>query len=133
VSAGDDQLSSEDYRVAVALRAALHRFSQASEQVLDRNSLTTERCELLLAIKSSENDPERVTVSVPTSALGIAQSSVTQARAESRMPGCSDVRSPRTMRGSATCGAPDAASASSREPSRTSGRSAPGSRRSSQL
>lgn len=75
---GSGRLSSGDYGAAAALRAALRQFSQASEQVLERHGLTTERYELLLAMKSSENGEDRVTVSELTSALGVAQSSVTQ-------------------------------------------------------
>lgn len=78
MTAVEGQRSSEEYRAAAALRAALRRFSQASERVLQRYGLTTERYELLLAIKSAENDSERVTVSDLTLALGVAQSSVTQ-------------------------------------------------------
>jgi DNA-binding MarR family transcriptional regulator len=46
--------------------------------VLRGHGLTTERYELLLVLKSAESGSERVTVSELTSALGVAQSSVTQ-------------------------------------------------------
>jgi DNA-binding MarR family transcriptional regulator len=70
-------LSMDQYRAAAALRAALRRFSQASERMLQPYGLTTERYELLLAIKAAQND-ERATVSELTDTLGVAQSSVTQ-------------------------------------------------------
>lgn len=67
----------DQYRAAAALRSALRRFSQASERMLQPYGLTTERYELLLAIKAARND-ERATVSELTDTLGVAQSSVTQ-------------------------------------------------------
>jgi DNA-binding MarR family transcriptional regulator len=67
----------EQYRAAAALRAALRRFSQASERMLQPYRLTTERYELMLAIKAAKND-ERATVSELAVVLGVAQSSVTQ-------------------------------------------------------
>jgi DNA-binding MarR family transcriptional regulator len=67
----------DQYRAAAALRAALRRFSQASEGMLQPYGLTTERYELLLAIKAAEKD-ECATVSELTGVLGVAQSSVTQ-------------------------------------------------------
>ena len=68
----------EQYRAAAALRAALRQFSQASEHALQLCGLTSERYELLLAIKGVEDGSERATVSELTAALGVAQSSVTQ-------------------------------------------------------
>jgi DNA-binding MarR family transcriptional regulator len=72
------QLTPSDYRSAAALRAALRQFSQASERTLHQHDLTTERYELLLAIKDAEGDPGQATVSALTSVLGVAQSSITQ-------------------------------------------------------
>jgi DNA-binding MarR family transcriptional regulator len=68
----------EQYRAAAALRAALRRFSQASEHALALYGLTSERYELLLAIKDAEGGGEPATVSELATALGVAQSSVTQ-------------------------------------------------------
>lgn len=68
----------DQYLAAAALRAALRRFSQTSDRMLQLNGLTTERYELLLAIKATETDTKRATVSELTDTLGVAQSSVTQ-------------------------------------------------------
>jgi DNA-binding MarR family transcriptional regulator len=78
VAALDIQLKPQEYRAAAALRAGLRQFSQASERALQQHGLTTERYELLLAIKAIEDEPERATVSELTAILGVAQSSVTQ-------------------------------------------------------
>jgi DNA-binding MarR family transcriptional regulator len=78
VAALDSQLKPQEYRAAAALRAGLRQFSQASERALRQHGLTTERYELLLAIKAIEDKPERATVSELTAILGVAQSSITQ-------------------------------------------------------
>jgi DNA-binding MarR family transcriptional regulator len=68
----------EQYRAAAALRAALRRFSQASEHTLAQYGLTSERYELLLEIKKAGGGSGRATVSELRAGLGVAQSSVTQ-------------------------------------------------------
>lgn len=68
----------EEYRAAAALRAGLRYFSQASERALQAHGLTSERYELLLALKGGESGSERATISELTATLGVAQSSVTQ-------------------------------------------------------
>jgi DNA-binding MarR family transcriptional regulator len=78
VSSRGEEPSLEDYRAAAALRAGLRRFSQISDQALRRHGLTTERYELLLAIKSFEERSTPTTVSELARALGVAQVSVTQ-------------------------------------------------------
>jgi DNA-binding MarR family transcriptional regulator len=65
-----------EYRAAGELRASLRRFAQSSERVLRAQGLTPERYELLLAIKTGED--ERATVGALAQALDVAQSSVTQ-------------------------------------------------------
>lgn len=70
--------SPDEYQAAAALRAGLRRFSQVSERMVRQCGLTTERYELLLAIKSLEARGEPATVSTLTSELGAAQVSVTQ-------------------------------------------------------
>jgi DNA-binding MarR family transcriptional regulator len=72
------RLSPAEYRDAARLRAGLRQFSHASERVLQKQGLTPERYELLLAIKGTEDGNERATVSELTTTLGVAQSSVTQ-------------------------------------------------------
>jgi DNA-binding MarR family transcriptional regulator len=70
--------STDEYRAAAALRASLRRFSQMSDRIVRDCGLTTERYELLLAIKSLEASAEPATVSTLTAELGAAQVSVTQ-------------------------------------------------------
>jgi DNA-binding MarR family transcriptional regulator len=70
--------SADEYRAAVALRAGLRRFSQASQQALRAHGLTPERYELLLAIKGLEDRGEPATVSTLTCELGVVQVSMTQ-------------------------------------------------------
>src|ERR1700759_3571283 len=71
-------VSPAEFRAAAALRAGLRRFSQRSEQALKRLGLTSERYELLLAIKVADDNHHAMTVSELTATLGLAQSSVTQ-------------------------------------------------------
>jgi DNA-binding MarR family transcriptional regulator len=71
-------LPAGEYRAAAALRAALRRFSQASDVVLRRHGLTNERYELLLAIKDADQRRRTATVSSLARTLGVAQVSVTQ-------------------------------------------------------
>ncbi len=78
MSARNRQPSADEYRAAAALRAQLRRFDQASEQTLRHHGLTRERYELLLAIKSAESSGSPATVSELTTALGVAQVSVSQ-------------------------------------------------------
>jgi DNA-binding MarR family transcriptional regulator len=77
MTADRHQPSPEEYRSAAALRAGLRQFSKASERVLHEHGLTTERFELLLAIRAA-GDGGHATVSDLCAALGTAQSSVTQ-------------------------------------------------------
>jgi DNA-binding MarR family transcriptional regulator len=77
VCSKNGELSREEYRSAAALREGLRKFSQASERVLRRHGLTPERYELLLAVKAADEQHAR-TVSDLATALGTAQSSVTQ-------------------------------------------------------
>jgi DNA-binding MarR family transcriptional regulator len=73
------QLEPRDYQAAAALRSALRAFVQASERTLREHGLTTERYELMLAVKCAGHDAERAaTISGLTSILGVAQSSITQ-------------------------------------------------------
>jgi DNA-binding MarR family transcriptional regulator len=74
----DVRLKPDEYQAAAALRAGLRQFTQASEHALQLHGLTTERYELLLAIKAIEDEAQRATVSELTSVLGVAQSSTTQ-------------------------------------------------------
>lgn len=73
-----DGPSPGEYRAAAALRSALRRFSQASDEVLRRHGLTNERYELLLAIKDAEQRRRTATVTSLARTLGVAQVSVTQ-------------------------------------------------------
>lgn len=78
MTAVEVEVDPKEYRAAAALRAGLREFSQASGQALQRHGLTTERYELLLAIKAAGDSTEHTTVSELTSVLGVAQSSITQ-------------------------------------------------------
>jgi DNA-binding MarR family transcriptional regulator len=78
MTASNGQLLPEEYRSAAALRAGLRQFSQASERALQQHGLTSERYELLLAIKSTDHDADGATVSELADTLSVAQSSVTQ-------------------------------------------------------
>lgn len=78
MSARRSQPTEDQYQAAAALRAELRRFDQASEQMLRHHGLTRERYELLLAIKSAESGGPPRTVSELTTALGVAQVSVSQ-------------------------------------------------------
>jgi DNA-binding MarR family transcriptional regulator len=68
--------SPEEYRAAGELRGRLRTFAQSTERVLRAQGLTPERYELLLAIRTGED--EGATVGGLAEALGVAQSSVTQ-------------------------------------------------------
>jgi DNA-binding MarR family transcriptional regulator len=78
VTSVDARLKPHEYQAAAALRAGLRQFTQASEHALQRHGLTTERYELLLAVKAIDDEAQRATVSELTSVLGVAQSSTTQ-------------------------------------------------------
>jgi DNA-binding MarR family transcriptional regulator len=72
------ELQTSEYRAAAELRAGLRHFLQTSAQVLQAHGLTSERYELLLAIKGAADGSERATVGQVTAALGLAHSSATQ-------------------------------------------------------
>jgi DNA-binding MarR family transcriptional regulator len=72
------ELDQQEYRAAADLRARLRGFLQSSERVLRAHALTSERYELLLAIKGAADGSERATVGDLAVVLGVAQSSVTQ-------------------------------------------------------
>lgn len=78
MSAPEPRPSREEYQAAASLRAGLRRFSQAGDQVLRQHGLTSERYELLLAIKAMQEDGLPATVSELAAVLGVAQVSVTQ-------------------------------------------------------
>lgn len=78
LSAPESRPSREQYRAAASLRAGLRRFSQASDRILRQHGMTSERYELLLAIKALQEDGLPATVSELTATLGVAQVSVTQ-------------------------------------------------------
>jgi DNA-binding MarR family transcriptional regulator len=70
--------SPAEYASAAKLRAALRRFGHESARVLDKHGLTTERYELLLAIKARSDDSDQATVAQLAEDLQLAASSMTQ-------------------------------------------------------
>lgn len=70
--------SAAAYLEAAEIRAQLREFLKSTEQILRAHSLTPERYELLLAIKTAPDGGERATVGWLAQLLGVAQSSVTQ-------------------------------------------------------
>jgi DNA-binding MarR family transcriptional regulator len=70
--------SHAEYASAAALRAALRRFGHENARVLNAHGLTTERYELLLAIKARSNDDCQATVAQLAEDLQLALSSMTQ-------------------------------------------------------
>ncbi len=73
-----DSLTSADFQSAVALRQALQAFTRASERVLRSHGLTSERYQLLLAIKAAELGGAQVTVGDLARSLELAVSTATQ-------------------------------------------------------
>jgi DNA-binding MarR family transcriptional regulator len=65
----------EEYRRAAALRAALRKFARESERITRAHGLTSQRYELLLMIKASD---EPSTVTRLCEPLQLGQSGVTQ-------------------------------------------------------
>lgn len=78
MSATAREPSDEQYAAAATLRAALRRFEKESARILERHGLTTERYELLLAIKARTQDNGRPTTADLSGDLQLAQSSTTQ-------------------------------------------------------
>lgn len=72
------ETSPTEYAAAAALRAALRRFGNQSTRVLDEHGLTTERYELLLAIKARSDNGAQATTSQLADDLQLAGSSMTQ-------------------------------------------------------
>jgi DNA-binding MarR family transcriptional regulator len=71
-------LSSAEYAAAATLRGALRRFQKESTRILQAHGLTTERYELLLAIKARTQDGGQPTTTDLSNDLQLAQSSTTQ-------------------------------------------------------
>jgi len=74
----DHDLDPAEYAAAATLRAALRRFEKESVRVLGGHGLTTERYELLLAIKARTEDGGRPTTALLADDLQLAHSSTTQ-------------------------------------------------------
>ena len=72
------EISPTDYVAAATLRAALRRFSSESARVLNKHGLTTERYELLLAIKARSDNLAQATTAQLANDLQLAASSMTQ-------------------------------------------------------
>lgn len=70
--------SPAEYAAAATLRAALRRFGNESARVLNEHGLTTERYELLLAIKARSDNGAQATTSQLADDLQLAASSMTQ-------------------------------------------------------
>lgn len=68
----------DDYENAALLRRALQEFLRGSERVMRRHGLTTERYQLLLALKIAARRGEDVTVRDAASRLHVAVSTATQ-------------------------------------------------------
>ena len=78
MSATEREISHAQYAAAATLRAALRRFEKESARILRRHGLTTERYELLLAIKAMTQDSRQATTAELSDALELAHSSTTQ-------------------------------------------------------
>lgn len=78
VAIGEVDLPAAGFRAAAEMRASLREFLQGSQRVLEAHGLTSERYELLLAIKGAADGSERASVGQLAEVLGVAQSSVTQ-------------------------------------------------------
>src|SRR5207248_8975435 len=79
-----NHLPTEDaYRAAAELRGALRRFLRQSEAVTRRHGLTTQRYELLLAVKTGRDGEERATLGELAERLALAPSSITELVARS--------------------------------------------------
>jgi DNA-binding MarR family transcriptional regulator len=74
----DHEIGPAEYAAAATLRAALRRFERESDRVLSGHGLTTERYELLLAIKARSEDGGRPTTALLSDDLQLAHSSTTQ-------------------------------------------------------
>jgi DNA-binding MarR family transcriptional regulator len=72
------QISHDEYASAATLRAALRRFGNESARVLREHGLTTERYELLLAIKARSENRSQATIAHLAEDLHLAPSSMTQ-------------------------------------------------------
>lgn len=75
------------YRAAAELRGALRRFLRQSEAVTRRHGLTTQRYELLLAVKTGRDGGERATLGELAERLALAPSSITELVARSEALG----------------------------------------------
>ena len=75
------------YYSAAELRGALRRFLRKSEAVARRHGLTTQRYELLLAVKTGRDGTARATLGELAERLALAPSSVTELVARSEALG----------------------------------------------
>lgn len=73
----EQEIRSEDYREAAALREALRRFLRRSEEIAAANGLTPQRQLLLILIKGAPDGSERATVTDLADRMQLAQNTVT--------------------------------------------------------
>ncbi len=72
------EISHAQYAAAATLRAALRRFQKESARILRGHGLTTERYELLLAIRAMTQSSRQPTTAELSDDLQLAHSSTTQ-------------------------------------------------------